>query len=148
MSCTRGCRGAAAAAAAAEDVVVQHRGQRQPVKHLVAPLPHLAPVLVAEALLALGQEALLAVVLLPAVRGPGLVVAPQQEHLVRVQQLQGQQPGHALQAGLAPVHVVAQEQEGARRQRHAQRPQRLREEREVLDVPVDVPDHVNWGGQK
>ena len=79
---------------------------------------------------------------LPPIDVPRLVVAPQQVHLVGQRELHTKEVGHALQAAHAAVDVVAQEDEVARRQRHAQPPDVVGEEVQVLQVAVDVAEDV------
>ena len=57
-------------------------------------------------------------------------------------ELHAKEVGHALQAAHAAVDVVAQEDEVARRQRHAEPPDVVGEEVQVLQVAVDVAEDV------
>ena len=72
----------------------------------------------AEALFALVHEALVSIVFLPPVDIPDLVVATQHENLVGEKRLERQKVGRALDAVLATVDVVAQEEELTCRQIH------------------------------
>ena len=78
----------------------------------------------------------------PSVDIARLVVPPQQVHLVGQRELHNEQICHALQAAHAAVDVVPQKDEVARRQRHAQPPNVVGEEVQVLEVAVDVAEDV------
>ena len=71
-----------------------------------------------------------------------LVVPPQQVHLVGQRELHNEQIRHALQTAHAAVDVVPQKDKVARRQRHAQPPNVVGEEVQILEVAVDVPEDV------
>ena len=71
-----------------------------------------------------------------------LVVPPQQVHLVGQRELHNEQISHALQTAHAAVDVVPQKDKVARSQRHAQPPNVVGEEVQILEVAVDVPEDV------
>ena len=91
----------------AEDVVVDERREREAVEGRVDALPDERAELRAEAVLALPEEAPVAVVLLPAVDVARLVVAPQEPDLGRLEALEREEVRDDLEAAEAPVDVVA-----------------------------------------
>ena len=107
----------------AEDLVVDDGGDGEAVEAVGEELPEAD----AEAALALVVEAV------DAVDGGALVVAPEQE-VVRVPDLVRQQQADGLDALLAAVHVVAQEQVVGRRRQAAV----LEQPQEIRELPVDV----------
>ena len=126
----------------AEDVVVDEGREGQAVEGRVDPLPDQRPELGAEAVLALPQKRPVAVVLLPAVDVARLVVPPQKPDLARLEALEGEEVGDDLQRAQAAVHVVAEEEEAPRRQRHPEFPDVVAEEVQVLQIPVRVAEDV------
>jgi hypothetical protein len=72
----------------AEDLVVDDGGQWHAVEGQIAFFPDLLALVCPETHLALVQEGLFLVVVFPPVHVAGLVVASEQDHFVRVQQLQ------------------------------------------------------------
>jgi len=112
------------AAVHAEDLVVDDGGDGQAVEAVGEELPEAD----AEAALALVVEAV------DAVDGGALVVAPQQEEVVRVPDLVRQQQADGLDALLPAVHVVAEEQVVGRRRQAAV----LEQPQQVRELPVDV----------
>lgn len=108
----------------AEDLVIDDGGDGQAVEAVGEDLPEAD----AEAALALVVEAV------DAVDGGALVVAPEQEEVVRVPDLVRQQQADGLDALLAAVHVVAEEEIVGRRRQAAV----LEEPQQVRELPVDV----------
>ena len=72
------------------------------------------------------------------------MVSAQQLDLIGVQHLQSEEIRHALQAGHAPVHIVPQKQELSGGEVHAQLPDVVCEEVQVLQVAVDVSEYIHW----
>jgi len=85
---------------AAEDLLVDNRHHRQTVETVRKGLPQLDCI----APLALIVEPI------DPIDAGALVVAPQQEEVLRVLDLIGQQQADGLQRLLAPIHIVAQEE--------------------------------------
>jgi hypothetical protein len=112
------------AAVHAEDLVVDDGGDGQAVEAVGEEPPEAH----AETALALVVEAV------DAVDGRALVVPPQQEEVVRVPDLVRQQQADGLDALLAAVHVVAQEQVVGRWGKTAV----LEQAEQVRELPVDV----------
>lgn len=88
------------AAVATEDTALDDRRQGQAVVAIDEGAPQL------------GRESPLALVVEPieVVQAGALVVAAQQEKILRIPRLQGQQQGQRFDGLLAPVHIVAEEQ--------------------------------------
>jgi hypothetical protein len=124
--------GARDAAVDAENVVIDDCGERKAVKSLVALFPHSLSHGRAKSVFALENETLLVVMLLPAVDVPRLVVAAQEVNLPGVEQLESKEVCDTLEGAHAAVHVVTQEEELARRQIHAELPDVVGEEVQVL----------------
>ena len=117
----------------AEDLVVDDGGDGEAVEAVGEELPEAD----AEAALALVVEAV------DAVDGGALVVAPEEEEVVRVPDLVRQQQADGLDALLAAVHVVAQEQVVGRRRQAAV----LEQPQEVRELPVDVTCIISNRGE-
>lgn len=130
------------AAVDAEDVLIDDRGQRHAIEGRIRDLPHLVPEVVAEPVPALVYERPGSVMLLPAVHVARLVIAPEEENLVGEHELHRQQVRHHLQARHAPVDVIPQEDEVPGREGHAEVPYVVREEVQVLEIAVYVPEDV------
>mmetsp|Transcript_20130 Transcript_20130/g.47559 ORF Transcript_20130/g.47559 Transcript_20130/m.47559 type:complete len:311 (+) Transcript_20130:506-1438(+) len=109
----------------AEDLLVDHRRDGQHVEHLLELLPKLDVV----SPLALVVEAV------DAVDRGALVVAAQQEEVLRVFDLVGQQQADALQPVLAAVHKVPQEEVV----RVGGKATVLKHAKQVVVLPVDIP---------
>ena len=130
------------AAVHAEDHVVDGGGEGEVVEHRVGHRPHAFAHVHAVASLQLAQEAAVAVVRLPAVHGAQLVVAAEHEDLVGKHDFLREEVGENLDGVLAAVDVVAEEEEAARGEVHAQGPQDLRERDQIGDVPVEITKNV------
>mmetsp|Transcript_23109 Transcript_23109/g.64075 ORF Transcript_23109/g.64075 Transcript_23109/m.64075 type:complete len:319 (+) Transcript_23109:1541-2497(+) len=129
----------------AKNVLVDDRHQGHPIKDLVAGLPDsIANVSTktVEAFLALPDEGALAVVLLPPIDIPSLVVSSQQKYLVWILQLHRQEIRNDFQTVHAPIHVVAQKQKVPGGETHAEPPDIVGKEMEIFQVPVNVPEYV------
>mmetsp|Transcript_23303 Transcript_23303/g.55100 ORF Transcript_23303/g.55100 Transcript_23303/m.55100 type:complete len:230 (-) Transcript_23303:6-695(-) len=88
------------------------------------------------------------VMFLPPVHVARFVIAAQQKNLVRILQLQTKQIGDAFQTLEAAVDVVAQKQKIARRQGQSQPPQIVAEKVQILQIAVNVAQHVARALQK
>jgi len=85
----------------AENLIINDDGKRHEIKHVCKNLPHLGRMILSHTL---GVKA---ITLSDAAR---FVVAPDEMHAIRVPQLQAREEGHGLDAKVASVNVVAQEE--------------------------------------
>ena len=130
------------AAVHAEDHVVDGGREGKAVEHRVGLLPEILPDVRPVAGFQLAQEAAVAEVRFPTVYRAQLVIAAEQEDLVGKHDFLREEVGENLDGVLAAVDVVAEEEEAARGEVHAQGPQDLRERDQIGDVPVEITKNV------
>ena len=131
-----------------KDILINHGGQGQTIKGLIANFPDSIANVIAKAGPTLIHETPIAIMFFPSIDIPRFVIAPQQVEFGRILQFQGKQIGQTFQTLLAPIDIVTQKQKVARRQTQAETPQIVTKKVQIFQIAMNVAKDIGGRLQK
>mmetsp|Transcript_29615 Transcript_29615/g.62389 ORF Transcript_29615/g.62389 Transcript_29615/m.62389 type:complete len:264 (-) Transcript_29615:862-1653(-) len=125
-----------------EYILINYSSKRHTIKRRVGHLPDLVSQLISKPLATLVNERPRPIMLLPPIHVASFVITTEQEYLLGQHQFHCQQIRHHLETRHAAINVISQKDKVPCRQGHAQIPNIVREEVQVLKIAVYVAKDV------